>query len=214
MSTTPQDWDCTPARGQTAEFSLVYNQEGKPQARKIHWFPVALLPPVPSQKPPVLHESGVRAFQEATLEKLKKLLRFINSENLETAIVTAIDYTKVGAPADESREPDIDYVSFVLDHMGSSPFAKMAIKPFVRMLLLLMVSKLARKHADETRTDKLASWLLVLAESINARDLEVQGHIKSVVLEVTKALDENRNIREKELILKALANLQMALPTS
>jgi cold shock CspA family protein len=189
--------------GTTTEFTMVYNQKGQPQARQIDFSPIPLQPGINFQ--PQVNHAGVRIFNESSMVKVRKLLNYLNARDLENAIVTAIDYQ--GKRPEEAVDPDIDYVVFVLDRIGTQAVHEtQAIKDIQKLLLLLMLSKMLRRQCDAARAAKLGTWLKLLAETLDPTIPEVRKNISSVVDMVTIALDENWEIPYKDQIRTALAS--------
>jgi len=210
-----QQLDAKFQAGATVEFSLVHNHRGQPQARDINWSPIPLQtlgPTAPDYERATLHQSGARAYAEPTLEKIKKLLRLMNGSDMETAIVTAIEFQGGNKKSPDNGELDIDYVVFVLDRLEPKikrPHAPVVIKDFVKMLLLLMLSKMLRKLPDVDRTQKLARWAFILGETIDPTLDSVKTHIKNVVVHVNAALNENPHIHDRERLRDVLQKLQV-----
>merc|ERR1719229_872876 len=117
------------------------NSRGNPQARGIDWNPVPRLPAILGA-PDTLGNLSLE-----TLDKLKKLLRHLASDNREAAIVAAIDMQGVNNTTGQSATPPeerVDFVTFVLIRMGPESEAVPTITDFVRMLLLLKISQMLR----------------------------------------------------------------------
>jgi len=197
--------------GQTLEFAVGQNGKGQPQARQLLWDCVPVLQK--EEETTGEHTQPREHFGKhspASLEKLRKLLRLLNDGDPETAVVTAIDYQGVqnekapdamGVPNAEASMPDVDYVTYVLDRLGSVDEAVTKIKDFVRMLLLLMLAKLLKKRSDAERVQKLTRWLVALSEAIDVNtEKQVQLHFLDVVSQIESnlrgALVENPHTQE------------------
>lgn len=179
------------------------NSRGQPQARHLIWNCIPLLPLEPHKEPST--QPGKHSAQ--ALEKVRKLLRLLNDNDKEAAVVTAID-VQGGADkppteqADaESQMPEVDYVTYVLDRLGTESEAVTKIKDFVKMLLLLMLAKMLKKRTDAAGVQKLTQWLSLLADSIDpTTEKQVQEHFIDVVSQIEsnlrQALEDNGQTKE------------------
>lgn len=167
--------------GQTVEFSVNLNNRGQPQAREVNWSPVPLLPSQSKQTRKV-HSESIR-------DTLRKLLQQINSNQLENALIMAIDAHGDQKGENSTAEPDADYVVYVLERTDEQRVQR-EVKDFVKLLLLLMVSKMLRKASIPVRVETLNHWLQFVAEVINISSIlehyasvvdQVQGNLRNAV---------------------------------
>lgn len=200
--------DGTERLGQTVEFSVTLNAREFPQARHIDWDPIPLLPPDPSKLPITRTQGAARNHRPETLDKVRQLLALLRDSQLETAIVSAIDYQ--GGSHATSGEDDIDFVTLVLDRLGPEKQAMGAIKDFVKMLLLLMLAKMLRKRVDGKRSQQLMRWLEALSVAIDASVEGVREHYQDVLVQIKNHLEaarrENSDLQE-QLLTVTLKNV-------
>lgn len=191
--------------GQTVEFQVVFNARGHPQARKISWDPVPSLPPL--QGAPA-QSSGPRSHSTQSFERLQKLLGFLNARKGDTAVVNAIEFhgsaasPPPGTPASDA-DRDVDFVSFVLDRLEPPEAAMNEIKDFVKMLLMLMITKMLKRQLSPQRCKQLVNWFRMLAETINPERQEVKSHFRSVVGQ----METHLQAAEKEHLLDRCVEL-------
>jgi cold shock CspA family protein len=174
--------------GQTIEFSVSFNSRGHPQARRVNWDPIPLLPSRDQASIPIQQ----RTVLPATTEKLKKLLRLLHDKQVETAVVTAIDLQggsgASNAAKSEDQDSDVDYVIFVLDRLGPEEDVLKQIKDFVKMLFILMLAKMMRTQVRKDRTEQLIKWFQGLATTIQVSSDSVKQHFQDVVTQISNHL--------------------------
>jgi len=199
--------------GQTVEFMVIHNARGHPQARQIDWNPVPLLKQ--AQQPgtagvlggkPISAGGGPdqKLHSTQTLGHLKKLLRHLHESQAETAVVQAINLqggnNATGGGSDTDVDPDIDFVTFVLDRLGPEAKAVPKIKDFVKMLLLLMLAKMLRNQTDTNRCQQVIRWFEALSQTIEPAAESVREHLQSVVEQINNQLQsahrENKMLRD------------------
>ncbi|CAJ1331385.1 unnamed protein product [Effrenium voratum] len=185
---------------QLVEFSVSFNDRNHPQARKLNWDPVPLL----TSRPDVA--SRPRQYANKTVEQLKRLLKLLHEKNVETAVVTAIDLqggANTTAEQGEAADADVDYVLFVLDRMGDKEEMLKSIKDFVKMLFVLMLSRMLRAQRDKERTMQLIDWYRAVAQSIQTNTDAVKQHFPDVLTQINNhikhAVSENSFLKDKEL---------------
>jgi len=163
--------------GQSVEFAVMLHSSGHPQARWVDWDPVPLLSPPNSQDMvPLEHEQQV-------LKKLTKLLVLVDTGNVESAVIMAMDlHSLPGTSSISSKNTRVDYVSFVLDRIAGPEVVVTVLQDFVKMLLLLMLLKLIRRRGGGWHSRRLVDWFRVFAQSIDAE--QVAPHFKGMMLEV------------------------------
>jgi len=169
----PSNWRL----GQTVEFAVMLHPSGHPQARWVDWDPIPLLSP-PSSQDMVPHEH-----EQQVLKKLTKLLVLVDTGNIETAVIMAMDlHSLPGSSSISSKNTRVDYVSFVLDRIAGPEVVVTVLQDFVKMLLLLMLLKLIRRRGGGWHSRRLVDWFLVFAQSIDAE--QVAPHFKGMMIEV------------------------------
>lgn len=146
--------------GQVVMFTVAHNARGQPQARDARWEPIPWLPESRQEK---------RRVNSTTMSNLRVLLQHLNDREDSTAIYKAMSFSN-GAASDSQNT--VDYVCFVLDIVDP----KCKIKALVKMMLLLMLSRMLRKPYAEERCAQLARWVTDLAESIDLEDKDVKAH--------------------------------------
>jgi len=162
---------------QTVEFSVNFNTRGQPQARDVNWAPVPLVPSENKQARKT-HSEGIR-------QKLHKLLQLLHDNDLEQALITAIDSHGDAKGEVSTTEPDADYVVFVLDRTDEQ-HVNSQVKDFVKMLLLLMLAKMLKKASLPKRVETLNQWMQFVAQALNPES--VAEHFASVVDQVQATL--------------------------
>jgi len=176
--------------GQTVEFSVTLNARNQPQARSINWEPV---PTTPKDDKPGSEAQGLqkpRSHQPQTLAKFKKILGYLNSRDLETAVVTAIDFQGgVEKKTQADVDYDIDFVSYVLDRAGDEVAGASRIKAFVQLLLMLMLVKMLRRKHPTQRREQLVRWVDVLSRRIDPNSEGVKEHYKDVSKQICTHID-------------------------
>lgn len=200
--------------GQTVEFVVIHNARGHPQARQIDWDPV---PNLQQAREPgaagvfsgttntASGGSNPRMHSSQTLGNLRKLLRHLHESQQETAVVQAINLqggsNATGGGSEAEADPDIDYVTFVLDRLGPEAEAVIKIKDFVKMLLLLMLAKMLRSQIHPTRCQQNIRWFEALSQTIEPAAESVREHFQSVVEQINNQLQnahrENQMLREE-----------------
>jgi len=199
--------------GQCLEFAVSFNARGHPQARRVNWEPVpltAVSDPSSSTIP-----SWQRNYSMQTVEKLKRLLRLLHEKTVETAVVTAIDLQggSGGAAPGKPEEVDteVDYVIFVLDRLSCEEEVLKNIKDFVKMLFILMLSKMLRTQTRKDRTEHLIKWFQALSSTIKVSSESVKQHFQDVVAQINNHL-KHASSENAHLADEALAqSLQAAL---
>lgn len=147
---------------QAVEFSVVYNKHGHPQARDIEWTPI----PLASKEE---DHPEAPSFTSSTIARLKKLRTHLNKEELELAVIAAIDMQGQTnkAPGKDSEQSPVDFVKYVLDRLAQPEEAVLEIKDFIRMLLLLMLAKMLRRSANmPARTAQLVEWFVACSKHV------------------------------------------------
>lgn len=200
-----------PAKGgswklnQTIEFAIMLNMKGQPQARNVNW------DPIPHNSAVEFADSGSsqssRAYSVATTEKLRKLLRLLGDQQIESAVVTAIDLqggsVATGGPPSPEGDGDVDYVCYVLDRLGPEPDVARDMKDFVKMLLLLMLAKMLRIQSRQTRCDQILRWFEAISTSISVKHESVKAHFQDVVDQINtnlqNAIRDNKWLQEQAL---------------
>lgn len=164
--------------GIPVEFAYSLNNKGQPQARELNWDPV-----------PRRSSSTELAEQLTSTEMLniKKLLRLLRDADKELVVVTAIEYHGTGESANAR---DVDYLTFVLDRLGSEVEAANKFKDVLKLLMLLMLSKLFKFQAEPKRYHELLRWFHAMANSLNVSSESTKEHIKEVVVQITAYLGE------------------------
>jgi len=198
---------------QTVEFVVIHNARGHPQARDIDWDPV---PSVQQRRQPAdgdlngssTNNSGAglnpRTHSAQTLSNLKKLLRYLHESQPETAVVQAMNLQGGSNATDDGSEadadPNIDYVTFVLDRLGPKAEVVPKIKDFAKMLLLLMLAKMLRSQTLPRRCQETIRWFEALSQTIEPAVESVRDHFQSVVEQINKQLQtahaENQMLRD------------------
>jgi len=176
--------------GMTLEFAIVYNSSGLPQARVINWEPVPHF--LLSTAEPHAENGAARrdcVHSSKTILSLKDLLTAIAKNQLSSAVVKAIELqgkapSSPPAAPDKSDTNDVDYVAFTLDRLGPEREAAGALKDLVKMLLLLMISKLFKKRMLPDRRNKYVTWFEVLVDTINPQSEGVPQHFTDVVMQI------------------------------
>jgi len=194
MPVNSTDWRI----GHTIEFSVSFNARGHPQARRVNW------EPVPLTQAPADPSSWKRNFTQKTLDQLKRLLRLLHEKQVETAVVTAIDLqggsSQVAEKSEES-DSDVDYVFFVLDRLGNKEEVLKSIKDFVKMLFVLMLSKMLRTQIVRERTLQLISWYEAVAKTIQTSADSVRQHYQDVLAQINSHLkhasQENSDLQDQ-----------------
>jgi cold shock CspA family protein len=182
-------------QGQTVEFAVTQNSRGQPQARNLIWECIPVLPSDAAEETASEANSQPKKHSAESLDKLRKLLRLLNEQDKDQAIVTAIDLaghknTANPTAEDKSASADVDYVTFVLDRLGSDSQAVSKIKDFVKMLLCLMISKMLKTGSDLPRMRKLTGWLHQLADAIDPSSAQVQEPFHDVVSQIEENLQK------------------------
>mmetsp|Transcript_24038 Transcript_24038/g.66854 ORF Transcript_24038/g.66854 Transcript_24038/m.66854 type:complete len:501 (-) Transcript_24038:108-1610(-) len=176
--------------GQTVEFIIHHNAKGHPQARNIQWAPVPVFPTRVATDPmdPLAtggHSTVARAYASRTVEKLQQLLVSLSEKDIEAALTRAIEQQG------ETGDPDVDYVTFVLDRIADTPSsAGKQITDFVKMLLLLMLAKMFKKPFSQSRCLSMASWFEELANQIEPSS--VTEHYESVVEKINAIIQQGQ----------------------
>lgn len=199
--------------GMHVEFQITLNPRGQPQARNVFWNPLPVAPVENKGRPEVDNMQNVQKIpSHASVEKARKLLRLLNGNECEQAIVAAIDYQ--GAEKIEPRdannanittERSIDFVSFVLDRIDATADQEQAqLQDFVKMLLLLMLAKMLNKRFNLDRVKKFAKWLQRYTTDLNTKqEAQVAQHFQEVSQQIcdvlTKALAENSHTTDPEV---------------
>mmetsp|Transcript_81448 Transcript_81448/g.143840 ORF Transcript_81448/g.143840 Transcript_81448/m.143840 type:complete len:452 (+) Transcript_81448:93-1448(+) len=195
-SNIPQNWRV----GQFVEFSVTFNNRSQPQAKRVNWEPVPL---TVIAEPP----SWKRTFTQKTIDQLKRLSRLLHEKNVETAVVTAIDLQGgSGAQATEKSEEqdsEVDYVFFVLDRLGNKEEVLKNIKDFVKMLIVLMLSKMLRTQLQRERTVQIISWYEAVAQNIDTTSDAVKQHFQDVLAQINNhlkhAATDNQHLADQAL---------------
>jgi len=190
--------------GQTIEFAITMNVKGQPQARAVDWDPV---PHTELREAPDAAAGGTqasRSYSAKTTENLTKLLRLISSRQLESAVVTAIDLQGGGANGGQNLptpdvDNDVDYVSFVMDRLGSEAETARTMKDFVKMLLLLMLAKMLRMQPKLPRCQQIIRWFEVFSHTISVTNESVRSHFQDVVEQINNNLQHA--IRENKILV-------------
>jgi len=195
-SNIPTNWRI----GQFVEFTVGFNSRGQPQAKKMNWEPVPLT--VSPAEPP----TWKRNFSQTTVDQLKRLSRMLHEKSAETAVVTAIDLQGgSGASAEklEDLDTEVDYVFFVLDRLGNKEEVLKNVKDFVKMLFVLMLSKMLRTQVQRERTAQIISWYEAIAKTIQTASDSVKAHFPDVLAQINthlkNAATENRHLAEEAL---------------
>ncbi|CAE7474318.1 ODA2, partial [Symbiodinium pilosum] len=190
--------------GQLLEFSVSFNDRGNPQAQRVNWEPVPLIASSPSSVP-----AWKRTYNEKTQDQLKRLLKLLHENNPETAIVTAIDLQggssspgSAAQPAPEAPpDADVDYVFFVLDRLENKEEVLKAIKDFVKMLFVLMLSRMLRTQPSMKRVEQLIEWYEAVAQAIQTTSDAVRQHFQDVVKQINthiqNAAKENDHLQNE-----------------
>jgi len=210
--------------GMTLEFIVVYNSSGLPQASAINWDPVPhfLLPTADSH---AKKGTARRDHSSTTIASLKDLMTAIANNQRSSAVIKAIELQGTGpsptpgAPgngdtnnnANGATEQDVDYVAFTLDRLGPERDAAGALKDLVKMLLLLMISKLFKRWMLRERRDKYVTWFEVLVDTINPRSEGVPQHFTDVVQQIEGHIhalsDHNMTEARDDLRIPALLGI-------
>jgi len=192
--------------GQLLEFSVSLNDRGHPQAQNVNWEPVPIMSGSPSSVP-----AWKRTYNEKTVDQLKRLLKLLYEKNPETAIVSAIDLQggssgpgSAAQPAPEAPpDADVDYVFFVLDRLENKEEVLGAIKDFVKMLFILMLSRMLRVQPSMGRVEQLVEWYEALAQAIQTNSEPVKQHFQDVVKQINthiqNAAKDNDNLQNEEI---------------
>ncbi|CAE7222227.1 unnamed protein product [Symbiodinium sp. CCMP2592] len=167
--------------GQLLEFSVSVNDRGNPQAQNVNWEPVPIMSGSPSSVP-----AWKRTYNEKTVDQLKRLLKLLYEKNPETAIVSAIDLQggssgpgSAAQPAPEAPpDADVDYVFFVLDRLENKEEVLGAIKDFVKMLFILMLSRMLRSMVHFFRLFGTDCQPQALAQAIQTNSEPVKQHFQ------------------------------------
>lgn len=206
MPPNSTDWRIS----QLIEFAVSFNARGHPQARRVNW------EPVPLTQAPADPASWKRNFANATLDHLKRLLRLLHEKQVETAVVTAIDLqggSSQVADRVEDQDSDVDYVFFVLDRLGNKEEVLKSIKDFVKMLFVLMLSKMLRTQGVRERTMQLISWYEAVAKTIQTSAESVRQHYQDVLAQINSHLkhasQENPDLQDQAVSQPLQAAFQM-----
>eukprot|EP00930_Biecheleria_cincta_P033009 TRINITY_DN22863_c0_g4_i1.p1 TRINITY_DN22863_c0_g4~~TRINITY_DN22863_c0_g4_i1.p1 ORF type:complete len:510 (+),score=118.23 TRINITY_DN22863_c0_g4_i1:72-1601(+) len=206
MPQNSTDWRIS----QLIEFSVSFNARGHPQARRVNW------EPVPLTQAPADPASWKRNFAHKTLDQLKRLLRLLHEKQVETAVVTAIDLqggSSQVADKVEDQDSDVDYVFFVLDRLGNKEEVLKSIKDFVKMLFVLMLSKMLRTQGVRERTMQLISWYEAVAKTIETSADAVRQHYQDVLAQINSHLkhasQENPDLQDQAVSQPLQAAFQM-----
>mmetsp|Transcript_25409 Transcript_25409/g.58982 ORF Transcript_25409/g.58982 Transcript_25409/m.58982 type:complete len:479 (+) Transcript_25409:97-1533(+) len=196
--------------GQLLEFAVSVNDRGHPQAQAVNWEPVPIMSSKSSQ--PVA--AWKRNYSEKTIDQLKRLLKLLHEKNPETAIVTAIDLQggssgpgSASQPAPEAPpDADVDYVFFVLDRLEDKDEVLKAIKDFVKMLFVLMLSRMLKTSTAMPRVEQLVNWYEATARAIQTNSDAVKQHFQDVVKQInthiSNAAKENESLQNEALRLR------------
>lgn len=199
--------------GMTVEFYVVFNSGGLPQARVIDWDPV---PHLLSNTAEAHAENGTarrdrdRVHSSQTLASLKDLMTTIANNQRSSAVVKAIELQgKVTPPPGNSdtnnnngtngvADRDVDYVAFTLDRLGEAKASAMALKDLVKMLLLLMISKLLKRRMLKERRNKYIGWFEVLVDTINPKADGVPQHFRDVVAQIDGHIRSLNDLNDRD----------------
>lgn len=170
--------------GQVIEFDITQNSKGQPQARRINWDAIPLTgDPDESQQaatpaPGAEGSGNVNLLEAGTLENIKEILRHISQDDVDTAIVKAIDSQGSGGNC-------VDFVCFALDRLGDCRQCVKGMKDFVMMLLVLMLSKMMKKKGTiHPRLCQCIEWVDCLSESVDPTVEGVREHFRDVTAQV------------------------------
>lgn len=188
--------------GQYVSYCVKVNARGQHQGKHINWDPVPLCSP--SAPDPS------RRYPPETLAKLRKLLYYRHTDEIEKMVIMGIDNQKMGPGQQDGNE--VDFATFTFDRLGDHPPMPGVIKDFVKMLLLLMLAKMMKNQLQKARCQKLVNWFTVLSREIDPLGDEVKDHIAGVVDQASSdlkiAMRENPHIREATELMPAFQQLQ------
>jgi cold shock CspA family protein len=177
----------------TVEFSVVFNDKNEPQAHNVNW------DPIPRMRPSKRSHNGRPAVAEGqppskrTLQLLDTILKALQAQDLEKAMVHAVD------AMEHSDQKDVDFIVFVIDRLKAPSVAK-GFKDFVKMLMLIVLSQALKRlllaHQESQPEDprqaalpqKLLPWLEVAAQIEPRNDKKTLEHFPKVVGRVAEDL--------------------------
>mmetsp|Transcript_93159 Transcript_93159/g.268083 ORF Transcript_93159/g.268083 Transcript_93159/m.268083 type:complete len:510 (-) Transcript_93159:225-1754(-) len=201
--------------GMSLEFTCCLNSRGQPQARTIDWDPIPLVLGK-GATPDELHTGTQRRFAPATHDRLKSLLKMIQSDSYSEAVIAALNYSDGKLPAVDG---DVDYATFVLDRLGPAKPAVTKIRAFMQLCLLLKIGRMLTHPHTPHRCGMLVGWFELLAEDINSRDEAVRPSYEEACGNIARTLKaafaDNPTLSDEALsgILKdALRRLEAKVP--
>jgi len=207
--------------GQTVEFAVCVNAKGHPQARNVNWEPVPQLPPGalrllagqpldPEASKPAPSTVGWlmpqadngqprRKHAPRIREQLRRLLLYIQKNEVESGIIYAIDEQGKLSQEDPASsgllDEDIDvakeanFVLFVLRHLPGPVKTAETLKDFTRMLLILVLARMLRWRQTSTGCFEILTWLQAMEMHLNPEVETVRGHFDSVSLQIENNLE-------------------------
>lgn len=154
--------------GCIVEFEVSYNHRGQPQAKAVNWDPVPMLPrsadPARGANQTGMGLGGAAKTEGVQgMRNLNKLQAFFRNSDVASAVRTALELQRNA----ESN----DYVSFVLDRLGTPEQACQTLGAAVQLNLLIGVSELLAKSAfPAERTKILLAWCEAIVPSLSPAD--------------------------------------------
>lgn len=146
--------------GQALEFEVSYNHRGQPQARDVNWDPVPKIPdatvavaapgagmPLPGgmQLPGGMSlpgaagmMAGSRTENQQGIRNLSKILGHLDRRDVTLAVKLAIDL--------QEASDVVDYITYVLNHLGPPEEGVKELTGNVPMLLLMAIAKVLRRN--------------------------------------------------------------------
>jgi len=187
--------------GSTVEFTLANETLGPSQSEKKWQQPEHIVVDSIPYRHDYRHQESTGAWvglSKTAVTTLQGLLKHIH-ENAETAVVTAIDLQdRPASPSDNQDLHEVDYVMFVLDRLGEENRAVEAFGGFIKMLLMLMLSKMLRQCREVSRVEKLCRWIVAAAERIQpTREDQVKTNFPKVAQQIISRLQHAfKNLEE------------------
>lgn len=143
--------------GQAVEFEVSYNHRGQPQARNVNWDPVPKIPeavaapgaamPLPVGMPLPGGMSlpgaagimgGSRTEGQQGIRNLSKILGHLDRRDVASAVKLAIEL--------QETSDVVDYITYVLNHLGPPETGVKELTGNVPMLLLMAIAKVLRRN--------------------------------------------------------------------